>query len=447
MNSQDPTGLWKDVLDRLRPDIGEANVNLWLKPVQAAQLDRGKLLLRVPNDFFVQWISKNYQNKVEAALKALAGSDVALEFSVSRTTPTAAPQAPASPAAPIPQEFAFSDLNPRYTFDTFVVGPHNRYAHAMSEFVSKNPGQKNPLFIYGPVGLGKTHLMQAIGHALRKEHPRTRVLYTTAEHFVNEYINSLRDGKNPDDFRGKYRYLDCLLIDDIQFLIAKEASEQEFFHTFNALFQYRKQIVISSDRAPKEMTPYEQRLVSRFGAGVVVDIKAPDLETRIAILRKKAEADKFFVPDDVINFIASSIKSNIRELEGSLSTVSAIAQTAGVQLTVDAARDILKISPEAALPVRMETIQKLVAHKYSVDIRDLKSKSRTDEIAFPRQVAMYLACTITDMSTKNIGAAFARDHSTVIHARDKIKELLAGDPVFSESMNKMIEQIRAVDNV
>jgi len=298
------------------------------------------------------------------------------------------------------------------------------------------------------VGLGKTHLMHAIGHAIRTHDERARVLYTTSEQFVNEYINSLRYDK-PDAFRSKYRHLDCLLIDDIQFIIAKGRSEEEFFYTFNALFDSRKQIVISSDRAPKEMAPSEQRLISRFEWGVVADIKPPDLETRIAILKKKAEAEQLFIPDDVILFIAGAIKTNIRELEGSLIRLSAFASLTGGALTVDTAKEILKdsITSEYSTPVRLDTIQKLVCQKYSVDMRALKSRSRTNEIAFPRQLAMYLACTLTDLSTTDIGSGFGgRDHTTVIHARDKISAMLERDPFFLESVNKLTEQIKAVDN-
>jgi chromosomal replication initiator protein len=253
----------------------------------------------------------------------------------------------------------------------------------------------------------------------------------------------------PDAFRSKYRNLDCLLIDDIQFIIAKGRSEEEFFYTFNALFDSRKQIVISSDRAPKEMAPSEQRLISRFEWGVVADIKPPDVETRIAILKKKAETEQLFIPDDVILFIASAIKTNIRELEGSLIRLSAFAALTGSPLTVDTAKDILKdsISSEYAAPVRLETIQKIVCQKYSTDMKTMRSRSRTNDVAFPRQLAMYLACTLTDLSTTDIGTAFGgRDHTTVIHARDKISGILEKDPFFLESVNKMKDEIKVVEN-
>lgn len=444
-----PTSLWQEAVERLRPEIGDDNVELWLKPVEALLLENRALRVKTPNKFFREYISQNYQRRLENFLKQATGSDIFLEYIVAKDVQNHIPEAAPVPTAQPQSEFAFGDLNPRYTFSSFVVGASNRFAHATAEAIWKNPGKQfNPFFIYGGVGLGKTHLMHAIGHAIRKEHARARVLYTTSEQFVNEYINSLRYDK-PDAFRGKYRNLDCLLIDDIQFLIAKGRSEEEFFYTFNSLFDSRKQIVISSDRAPKEMAPSEQRLISRFEWGVVADMRAPDLETRIAILRKKAEAEQLFVPDDVILFIASSIKTNIRELEGSLIRLSAFASLTGSHLTVDMAKTILKdsIVADTSNPVRIETIQKQVAHKYSLDVKDLKSRSRTNEIAFPRQLAMYLSCTLTDLSTTDIGTAFGgRDHTTVIHARDKIAALLEKDPFFVEMVNKIVEKIRAVEN-
>ena len=350
---------------------------------------------------------------------------------------------------PSPQsDFSFREFNPRYTFASFVVGKSNRLAYATAEAITKNPGtQFNPFFLYGGVGLGKTHLLHAIGNAMRQSSPKARVLYTTAEEFVNEYINSIHH-RSTDDFRGKYRNLDCLLIDDLQFLIAKEQSEQEFFHTFNSLFDSRRQIVITSDRVPKEMTPYERRLVSRLEWGQVADITAPDLETRIAILRKKSEMERFYVPNEVILFVASTVKTNIRLLEGSLIRLKAFASMTGSSLTVDDAKEILKDSlpHDVSAPVHIETIQRLVAHKYSLDIKDLKGQQRTAQIALPRQLAMYFACVITELSSTDIGRAFGgRDHTTVLHARKKIQKMLEDDPFFLELVNKLRADIQAVE--
>jgi len=283
---------------------------------------------------------------------------------------------------------------------------------------------------------------------MKKVHPNARVLYTTSEEFVNEYINSLRYDK-PDAFRNKFRNLDCLLIDDIQFLIGKGRSEEEFFYTFNSLYNSRKQIVVASDRAPKEMAPLEQRLISRLEFGVVSDIKPPDLETRIAILRKKAEAERLSIPDDVTLYIATALKSNIRELEGALIRLTAFSSLTGVPLTVQVSREQLKdtVSMDESVNVRVETIQREVADQWAIDPKDMKSRSRRREVSFPRQIAMYLATQLTEMSTTQIGEAFGgRDHSTVVHARDKIRELIDKDPYFMEKINKTTEHIKTVDN-
>lgn len=450
MNNSSPVDLWKEAVARVRPEIGDDNVELWLKPVEALHCDDHVLHIQVPNKFFIEWIRDHYQKKLEVSLRGITGSPVSLEYGVAKEGAPLEPLVDPRRLAELPADLNFSELNPRYTFSTFIVGASNRFAHATAEAICKNPGKQfNPFFLYGGVGLGKTHLMHAIGHAVRANNARARVLYTTSEQFVNEYINSLRYDK-PDAFRSKYRNLDCLLIDDIQFIIAKGRSEEEFFYTFNALFDSRKQIVISSDRAPKEMAPSEQRLISRFEWGVVADIRPPDVETRIAILKKKAEAEQVSIPDDVILFVASAIKTNIRELEGSLIRLSAYASLTGGSLTVDSAKEILKdsLSSEFSSPVRLETIQKIVCQKYSMDVKSLKSRSRTNDVAFPRQLSMYLACTLTDLSTTEIGTAFGgRDHTTVIHARDKISSILEKDPFFLETVNKLTEQIKTVDNL
>ncbi|MEE8425313.1 MAG: chromosomal replication initiator protein DnaA [Elusimicrobiota bacterium] len=445
----DAKELWTAVVDNIRSAVGEQNIDLWFAPVLAVDVQDKRLRVRVPNKFFSAHIKENYQKRIEAVLKELTGSDLALDYTISKDLKNVLPKADPIEEARPQSEFTLSELNPRYMFNTFVVGTSNRFAHATAEAVAKAPGRQfNPFFIYGGVGLGKTHLMHAIGHAMRKHNARSRVLYTTSEEFVNEYIDSLRYDK-PEAFRNKYRHLDCLLIDDIQFLIGKGRSEEEFFYTFNALFDSRKQIVIASDRAPKEMAPAEKRLISRLEWGVVSDIRAPDLETRIAILRKKAESEKIFIPDDVILFIATAIKSNIRELEGALIRLSAFSSLTGNPLDVDAARELLKdsIGTEPASAVRVETIQSAVCEKYSLQIKELKGRSRTSEIAFPRQLAMYLACQLTDLSTTEIGRVFGgRDHTTVIHGRDKIKKKLAADPFFVELVNKLIERIHSVEN-
>lgn len=450
MNITDPVTLWRVAVERLTPEIGKDNVDLWLTDVEPLKLENGVLTIRVPNKFFTDQIGNVYQPRIQSILKGLSGQEIALDYVVERDL-----KGVLLPADPIEvvrsqSQFDVSELNPRWTFESFVVGTFNRLAHATAEAVAKSPGrQYNPFFLYGGVGLGKTHLMHAIGHLTRQLNPNSRVLYTTSEQFVNEYIESIRNDK-PDAFRAKYRNLDCLLIDDIQFLIGRDRSEEEFFYTFNTLFESRKQIVISSDRAPKEMAPSEQRLISRFMWGQVVDIKTPDLETRIAILRKKAASERIYVQDEVILFLASAIKSNIRELEGALIRVSAFPALTGKPLTLEAAKELIRdsIGSDAALAIRIDMIQREVAEKYSLDIKALKSRSRRSDVAFPRQLAMYLACTLTELSTPEIGRSFGgRDHTTVIHARDKIKKMLESDPFIVEMVNKIVEKIKSsVDN-
>ena len=449
MNIQDPKNAWAGAVAQIRAEIGEDQADLWFKPVEPLELRDCVLRLKVPNKFFSNWIRQNYQKRLVEILAAQGCGDVGLEYEISRNLDEVAPQADPIPA-PRPQtDFSSSEFNPRYTFSNFVVGDSNRFAHATAEAVAKSPGaQFNPYFIYGGVGLGKTHLLNAIGNAVRGNNARARVLYISSEQFVNEYIDSIRHG-NPDGFRAKFRNLDCLLIDDIQFLISKEKSEEEFLHTFNSLFNARKQVVISSDRSPKEMTQTEQRLISRFEWGVVADIRPPDLETRIAILRKKAEMEGFFVPEDVIIFVASAVKTNIRTLEGCLIRLKAFSLLTRAPLSVDSAKDILKdsLGQEEASPVRAETILRVVAYKYSLDIKDIKGHQRSASVALPRQLAMYLACVMTDLSLKEIGRAFGgKDHATVIHAREKIKKLLAEDPFFLEMANKLKSDILAVEN-
>ncbi len=448
MKIADAADLWSQAVERLRADIGEENADLWLKPAEAVSLEGGVLTLKVPNKFFSDGIKERYQKKLLAAFRDVAGSEVGLDFRVERDlTRLLQPSDPVPEASP-QSDFTISDLNPRYTFEAFVIGESNRLARATAESIAKSPGtQYNPYVIYGGVGLGKTHLMHAIGNAMRRQHPKARVLYTTSEQFVNEYIGAVQNNAL-EAFRARYRSLDCLLIDDIQFLIAKERSEQEFFHTFNALFDSRKQIVVSSDRSPKEMTPLEQRLISRLEWGFVADIKPPDLETRIAILRKKADLEGFSVPDDVILFVASSVKTNVRSLEGSLIRLKAFQSMTGAPLTVDDSRDILKefVTPDDVNPVRVETIQRVVALKYSVDVKDIKGHQRTASIVLPRQVAMYLACVMSELSSTDIGRAFGgKDHSTVLHARKKIEKNIEEDPFFLELINRLQADIKAAE--
>ncbi|MBL0058915.1 MAG: chromosomal replication initiator protein DnaA [Elusimicrobia bacterium] len=392
---------------------------------------------------------KNCQKDIEEALKGLLGREAALCFEAAQEIEPILKEEEARvdpiPAPKTESHFTDEQFNPKYTFESFVVGPSNRFAQAAGMAVAKDPGKAyNPVFLYGGVGLGKTHILHAIGHAIRQNRPGARVLYVTSERFINEFIDGLRFDKMKD-FRSKYRNLDCLLIDDIQSLTGKENSMEEFYYTFNSLYDSRKQIIISSDRTPGE-TKVSARLVSRFEWGVVADIQPPDLETRIAILRKKAASENIFVPDDVILYIASQIRSNIRELEGSLIRIVAFSSLTGTPLTIDSARETLKdivSAADSSRPVRIEDIQEVVAAHFNLDLRDMKSKRRTDAIAFPRQIAMYIARTLTECSTTEIGDAFGgKDHTTVMHACTKIKGKMTSDPYFTALVNKISQQIK-----
>lgn len=442
--------LWDRISVFLKSQMNSETLELWLKPVKPLSYQNQKLTVEVPNKLFADWISEHSQKKIESFLQEIIGKETVLEILINQDAdPVMADPAPIPRQAEKPtSELAFmtTSFNSKYTFETFVEGQSNRFAKAAAEGVSKEPGIRfNPLFFYGGVGLGKTHLMHAVGNAIHQNCPSARVLYSTSEKFINEFIDSLRF-ERPADFRNKYRNLDCLLIDDIQFLIGKGRSEEEFFYTFNTLFDSRKQIVICSDRPPKELGTLQDRLVSRFEWGVVADIQPPDLETRIAILRKKAEMDNISVPEDVILFVASQVKSNIRELEGSLIRIVAYSSLTGTPLTVDSARETIKdISNRDALnkPITIDTIQDIVAKHFNLEPKDIKSKRRTDAIAWPRQIAMYLARILTELSTTEIGDYFGgKDHTTVLHACEKVKLKLAESPFISSLVNKITQEIK-----
>ncbi len=444
--------LWKSVVDNLRQQMVPESFNLWIQPLKPISFSQGKFVLQVPNKYFSDWLKGHQQETIEKILQAQSQQDVALEFQEIQDLTSILKkvediQEPPAVAQPV-KVMADDQINTRYTFDRLVVGASNRFAHASCEAVSKDPGKQfNPLFIYGGVGLGKTHLLHAIGNHIRKSNPSLRVLYVTSEKFINEFIDSLRFEK-PASFRNKYRNLDCLLIDDIQFLVGRQSSQEEFFYTFNTLYDSKKQVVITSDRPPKELPTLEPRLISRFEWGVIADIQPPDLETRIAILRKKAEEERLYIPDDVVLYIATQIKSNIRELEGSLLRITAFSAFTGTPLTVDSVQKILKDvvrPPEDAAPITIERIQKVVAKHFNLDVKDMKSKRRTDAVAFPRQIAMYLARTLTDeFSTTEIGEAFGgKDHTTVMHACSKIKTRMASDPYFVAKINQISQEIRS----
>jgi chromosomal replication initiator protein len=444
--------VWEKIIAFLKERITQESFDLWIKPLVPLNLSESKLIIQSPNKFFSDWMIQNQKKNIEKFIKETFDKKIELEFKhVQDLESILEKNAPAveteiQEATPL---LAGMSFNPKYTFDMFVEGPSNRFAKAACVAAANNPGKEyNPIFIYGGVGLGKTHLLHAIGNRIMANFPKMRAFYITSEKFINEFIDSIKYDK-PASFRNKFRKLDCLLIDDIQFLTEKQRSQEEFYNTFNELYDSRKQVVITSDRPPKELSGIEERLLSRFEWGVIADIKPPDLETRIAILRKKAETEKVFVPDDVILFLAGQIKSNIRKLEGSLIRIVAFSSLTGAPLTVDTAKEILSDiigREETQKPITIEKIQKIVSTNYHIDVKDMRSKKRTDEIALPRQIAMYLTRSLTECSTTEIGEAFGgKDHTTVLHACTKIKNMMNNDPFFSANVNKIIQEIKSTE--
>ncbi|MBA7468273.1 Chromosomal replication initiator protein DnaA [subsurface metagenome] len=443
--------LWNEILNKLKEEMPKDSYELWFKPTRAVSFEDNLLNVQVPNRFFSKYLQEKHKGKIEELLRVTTASEAQIIFTIdpqSHIQEKERKDEEIEPTSIAADETTFTtmEFNPKYTFENFVVGPSNRFAHATAEAVANDPGKAyNPLFIYGGVGLGKTHLLQAIGHYNKKQNPRLAVLYITSERFTNELIESIRNDRMVE-FRNKYRHLDVLMIDDIQFLVGKESTQEEFFHLFNTLYEAHKQIVISSDSTPKEIPTIEERLRSRFQWGVIADIQPPDIETRIAILRKKAEAENIFIPDDVVLFLASQIKSNIRELEGCLIRIVAFSSLTGSEVTVDRSKEILKdiiTKEELAVPITIELIQNVVSKHFHLDVKEMKSKKRTDAVAFPRQVAMYLARTLTEYSTTEIGADFGgRDHTTVMYACEKIKMKLAGDPFFAALINRITQEIK-----
>jgi chromosomal replication initiator protein len=454
-NSTEIKEIWHKILLNLEDKIGPEGVDLWLKPIKPLVIESGAFKLEVPSPAIYKTVKDRYENLIIEAALAVTGERFLINYSLALapSEPKAAPKQEAAREEAPPRTPGFGStpafaFNPNYTFETFIEGASNRFAYASAVSIAQNPGKSNPFFIYSAPGLGKTHLLHAIANELLKGNPGARILYTASENFVNEYIENLQN-KTPETFRKKYRMLDCILLDDIQFLIGKDKSGEEFFHTFNSLFESKKQIVVTSDRPPKELA-LEQRLVSRFLSGLAVDIKMPDLETRIAILRQKKEIHKFDIPDDVLTFIAEKVKKNIRELEGCLITVGNYCSNMHIQPTIDIVREVIKdhiaLDDQEDNRISIEVIKNVVSDKYSMDKRDFTSPRKTGNIALPRQIAMFLACSLTEMSQPEIGAAFHRDHTTVIYARDKIDQMIHTDPYFNEIINQLINRIKAVSN-
>jgi chromosomal replication initiator protein len=423
--------IWDKLKSTLKDQLNPQSFNVWFAPTKALSIENNTLNIEVPNKFFKDWLEEHYREVVSRTLNALAGQGVEVVYIINNNKPVWIDDVPPKNAPQIKEKISgLGALNPKYTFDNFVVGPSNRFAHAASLAVSERPAEAyNPLFLYGGVGLGKTHLMQAISHHVLTKNPQLKVLYISSEKFTNQLIDAIQKGTTLK-FREKYRNVDVLLVDDIHFIAGKQSTQEEFFHTFNALRDAHKQIVISSDRPPKEISTLEERLVSRFEGGLITDIQTPDFETRIAILRKKAEKEVINVPNDVTSFIAEKIATNIRELEGALIRVVAYALLVGEEVTLDLTKEVLKETLAAGQEKRItiDIIQKKVAEHFDVRISDMKIKKRTKAVAFPRQIAMYLSRELTDSSLPDIGEAFGgKDHTTVLHAHKKITKLITDD--------------------
>lgn len=433
--------LWQEALAQFRDQFGKQNYETWIQPITFASRDRNHIYLNVPNKFFRDWLTEHFLTPIEEVLSGVAQQKIIVSLDVKAEPQTKSSREKIVKKAESEKEKGqrHSNLIAKYSFENFVIGSSNQFAHAASMAVANQPGDHyNPLFIYGGVGLGKTHLVNAIGHRAVNKLPAIKVLYLSSESFMNELINSLRRDRM-DEFKTKFRNIDILILDDVQFIAGKERTQEEFFHTFNSLYESRKQIVITSDKFPKEIPGLEDRLRNRFEWGLIADIQPPDMETRVAILQKKAEAEKVVLPHEVAIFLATNIDSNVRELEGSLTRLGAFASLTRSVITVDLAKEVLRNTLRGAQrEVTVESIQKTICDYYNIKLGDLKAKRRTKNIAIPRQVAMYLCRKYTESSFPAIGDKFGgRDHSTVIHASKAIERRIKEDPYLLTTIEKL----------
>jgi chromosomal replication initiator protein len=447
--------IWDDVVSRIETKINRHSFYTWFKPTSFVADRGGQIIVRVPNPVFRDWLTKHYVGVISEALSECNSSSRTVLFVTDGMSepdvPHGAVQPPQLPQQTVEADMATpapvtgsSGLNPRYTFETFIVGSSNQFAHAASRAVAEVPSRSyNPLFIYGGVGLGKTHLMHAIGRYVLEHIPDVKLTYISAERFMNEMINAMRFDRSID-FRERYRTVDVLLVDDIQFIAGKDGTQGEFFHTFNALYDAQKQIVLSSDCPPHDIRDIEERLRSRFEWGLIADIQPPDLETKVAILKKKAETEAVPLPDNVAIYIASKIKSNIRELEGSLIRLVAYASLTGQEITLGLAQEVLKdVLAHTDKAVTIEVIQKTVADFYQLKPSDLRSRNNAKSVSIPRQVAMYLCKSLTHASLPEIGRSFGgKHHSTVIHSIRKVEDLRKRDQDFNKVINSLLDSFR-----
>jgi chromosomal replication initiator protein len=432
--------IWNKSLSKIAEKVGESIFDLWFKPIKLLQIKDKTAVLEIPNRFFKDWIEDYYPNIIAEALEGILGFNVAIKYKTAEKE-DAVIRKMDSKLETRKNKLASRGiyLNPKYTFDTFVVGSSNQFAHAAAKRVGENPGHAyNPLFIYGGVGLGKTHIMNAIGNAIVDKNHGKVVYYVSAEQFTNEVISALRHQKM-GEFKEKYRNVDVLLVDDIQFISGKTTTQEEFFHTFNSLYEKQRQIVVSSDRSPIEISDITDRLRSRFSMGLIADIQPPEIETKIAIIYKKAELERMHITEEVAYFIATKIKSNIREMEGCLIKLGAHSSLTGIPIDIDMARKVLKdLISDDDKPITMESVQKAVCDYFGMRMQDIRTKKRTKEVANARQIAMYLVKQHTQLSLSEIGRGFGgKDHATVIYACKQIEEKRQKD----ENLNKIIENI------
>jgi chromosomal replication initiator protein len=450
--------LWEDFLESVRPKLSSHVLETWLRPVRCTEFAGGKAVLEVRDQFFRDWLTDHYNDFIRDGLSAHAGEKVCIEWSINPAMGGGrVEQSAASEQLPQPPTVAESindgaekrrPLNRRYIFDSFVCGPSNQFAFAACKAVAQNPGNSyNPLFIFGGVGLGKTHLLSAIGHQILTDNPKANVIYTSSEQFTNEVINAVL-GSKLEDFRNKYRSnCDVILIDDIQLIAGKERTQHEFFHIFNTLYDSQRQIVVTSDKLPHEIPEIEERLRNRFQWGLIADVQPPEIETRIAILRKKANNERYQLPDEVAFFLAKNIRSNVRELEGALVRIMAHASLTGTALSVDYARNVLSdVLSNRGTQVSIEAIQKIVASYFQVRVADLKSRRRLKALVRPRQVAMYLSRKHTGSSYPELGSRFGdKDHTTIMSACNRIKEMVKADASLRGQVLELERQLDLVN--
>jgi chromosomal replication initiator protein len=429
--------LWARLLAVLEGQVPESVLESWLRPCRLLAVDGNRLRVVAPNKFTRDWIGEHHVDTIQVAARTVLGGNpqvsIEMDAEPERSAPISRERIPGA---------ALDDLTPRYTFGSFVIGSSNQFAQAACQAVAELPGKAySPLFLYGGVGLGKTHLLHAVGHEMARLHPSLRLLYLSSERFTNELINAIRYDRT-GEFRAKYRTIDLLLIDDIQFMAGKERTQEEFFHTFNDLYESHKQIVVSSDSTPKEIPELEERLRSRFEWGLIADIQPPDFETRVAILKKKAELERVRLPDDVAYLMASRIKTNIREIEGSLTRMVAFCSLTGREMSVDLAQEVLsELWGADEKVITIEHIQRKVSEFFGLKLTDMRARRRTKAVAFPRQIAMYFARQLTHASLTEVGRAFDKDHTTVLHAVTKVETLIRQDAKFKKTVDTLAESV------